>query len=33
MATLDHHDPEYIGIEDNYDGTDYNDYIFEASLD
>lgn len=32
MATLDHHDPDYVGIEDSYDGTDYNDYLIEKSL-
>lgn len=31
-GNLDHHDPEYTGIEGFYDGMDANDYEFEKSL-
>ena len=30
--TLDHHDPNYRGIEASYNGMDYNDYLFEEAL-
>ena len=31
-GNLDHHDPEYTGIEGGYNGIDYNDYVFELAL-
>lgn len=30
---LDHHNPEYMGIESSYNGMDYNDFLIENALD
>ena len=30
---LDHHSENYKGIQGSYRGMDYNDYLFEKSLD
>lgn len=32
FSNLDHHDPEYTGIEESYNGMDYNDYLIEVAL-
>ncbi len=29
---LDHHNPEYAGLESHYNGMDYNDYLIEEAL-
>lgn len=29
---LDHHDESYTGVENLYNGMDYNDYLFEEAL-
>ena len=33
VENFDHHSENYIGIEGSYNGMDYNDYLFEMSID
>lgn len=33
VEKIDHHSENYTGIEGAYNGMDYNDYLFEMSID